>query len=440
MFTQKKSMQALKAYQKFHIHPHKNLENSKVEFHYSFDHEVFFKEIIDFSSENYVTKQKINDKNTQILLQHLSIALGISYYKLFPVEDIVLENFWIDDDQQEFRKKFYNKWLGEFRYVNKLNPNALKTITSKWEELPQINIAPLRESNHLVPFWWWKDSFVTAEKLIREEKEITPFCFGKEYLIHSLWTQSLWKEKLLIKRTLDLEKLWEMGQRWYYNGHVPITGIISMVTIIICYLYGFDHVHFSNEKSANFGNTERKWVTINHQRSKSEEFEENFRKYIEKYISTSIVYKSKLRDLFEIKIAQQFSKYKKHLTQFSSCNKNFAISKEAEKKRCNDCPKCFFVYLIMRPFLLLEDVVHIWWKDLYENYDNLYEFQELRGVRWIKPLECVWTEEECKVATWLFIQRNPKYTSSITEYFKENILPQKTNSERETLWVSLLWE
>lgn len=42
----------------------------------------------------------------------------------------------------------------------------------------------------------------------------------------------------------------------YYNGHVPITGTICFVSLVVSALYGYNQVITSLEKSADFGNTE----------------------------------------------------------------------------------------------------------------------------------------------------------------------------------------
>jgi len=64
----------------------------------------------------------------------------------------------------------------------------------------------------------------------------------------------------------------------------------------------------SNEKSANEENTIWNGLKINHQYSKSGEFEKYFRSYVENNISKNINYYSKLRDRYEIEIAEIFAK------------------------------------------------------------------------------------------------------------------------------------
>jgi hypothetical protein len=55
-------------------------------------------------------------------------------------------------------------------------------------------------------------------------------------------------------RILD-PKLFEMIDQGYYNGHIPITGIIAFVLTTAAYLYDYKYIVMSNEKSANEENT-----------------------------------------------------------------------------------------------------------------------------------------------------------------------------------------
>jgi hypothetical protein len=43
------------------------------------------------------------------LLFHLSLAVGISYYKLFPTENLVIESGALTDNQKTFWKTMYTQ-------------------------------------------------------------------------------------------------------------------------------------------------------------------------------------------------------------------------------------------------------------------------------------------------------------------------------------------
>ena len=109
-----------------------------------------------------------------------------------------------------------------------------------------------------------------------------------------------------MKRDLD-PKLFEMNKQGYYNGHVPISGIIAFVLTTAAYVYDYTYIIMSNEKSANEGNTVMDSIEINHQRSKSYQFESDFSQYIKKYLSLDVEYFSLLRGMYELRIVKIFS-------------------------------------------------------------------------------------------------------------------------------------
>jgi hypothetical protein len=103
-------------------------ENLIATFFYSFDNEEEFIETIDFTplQEQEYFKIKNNDiEEINTLLAHLHIALGVSYYKLYPTKDIVVETIKLDENQKKFWNTFYIKGLGEFFYRNQLDPRGL---------------------------------------------------------------------------------------------------------------------------------------------------------------------------------------------------------------------------------------------------------------------------------------------------------------------------
>jgi hypothetical protein len=184
----------------------------------------------------------------------------------------------------------------------------------------------------------------------------------------------------------------------------------------------------SNEKSANEGNTFLHGIEINHQRSKSYQFESDFSQYIKKYISPDIEYFSLLRGMYEIKIAKIFAQYPQYFDIFSSCNNNFKLiesNKTTDHRRCGVCPKCTFVYATLRPFLSDEAIKKIFDQELYENESLLPLYKQLLGVDGIKPFECVGTNEEVVYAMYLHYERikNNPQIPPIMDFFKNNILP-----------------
>jgi UDP-N-acetyl-alpha-D-muramoyl-L-alanyl-L-glutamate epimerase len=399
-------------------------------FLYSFDKQEFFEEKIYFYDANFDFERKgSNFWESETFLFSLSLALGISYYKLFPTKKLIVETWFLDEAQKDFWKDFYINWLGEFFYRNKLDYREYGNFESKSQKHIQKSLQKKLQNKSLLPIGWGKDSIVSSEILEQNKKNYTPFIFWKKDDIKENQLKIIQKQAIFIKRELS-PNLFTLTKQGYYNGHIPISGIISFVSLFVAYLYDYKNIIFSNEKSANSGNTFLWELEINHQYSKSLDFEGKLRDYIKLYISDEIEYFSLLRGFYEIKIASFFASFwKKYFSSFSSCNTNFKINQEQKSQKlwCNTCPKCVFVYSILRPFLSEQENSEIFWKELYqdETLENL--FLEIWGWKDFKPFECVGEEEEARLATYLFLEKNPDFTSNTLSIFRERIviLPEK---------------
>ncbi len=191
-----------------------------------------------------------------------------------------------------------------------------------------------------------------------------------------------------------------MNARGALNGHVPITGYLYFLSVVIGLLSGRTHVAFSNEESAEDGNVEFHGKEINHQWSKSLAFETMFQKYVSTFITKNVTCFSLLRTLSELKIAEIFCTYPQYLPLATSCNKNWQIlSKDAHRPRwCGECPKCAFAFALFSAFLPKNDLEGAFGANLFDDVELLPLYRELLGLTGHKPFECVGTKEETAAA------------------------------------------
>ena len=404
----------------------------KASFFYSFDHEVNFTESIDFTNSALKPISTIDTEVMNTLLFHLSLALGISYYKLYPTKDLIVETGSLTEDQHSFWKTFYTQWLGEFFYTNKLSPHRLINFVNGKQNTPQT-VFSSNSTTPMVAIGWGKDSLVSIEYIKKLNIPFYTSTFGKDYYLHKVVGDAIWAPRLVMHRTMD-PKLFAMNQEGYYNWHVPISGIIAFVLVTAAYLYDYRYIIMSNEKSANEGNTSLDGIEINHQRSKSYQFESDFNSYIWKYLSPDVYYFSLLRGMYEINIAKIFTQYQQYFGIFSSCNNNFKIiesNKTTDHRRCGICPKCAFVYTTLRPFISDENTQNIFGQELYNTLSLIPLYRELLGIDGIKPFECVGTNEEVIYAMYLYYKKigNTSQIPPIMELFKNEVLPKLSPSD-----------
>ena len=353
-----------------------------------------------------IKNKEINNGFVNYLVFHIWLVELISYWKCCCPENVEIKAWYIDEDQIKWFKKMYFYGLGEFFYTNgiKVDENSFMSIECschhEWNEGYNLYSSLRSEwqfKGNLICIWWWKDSNVTLELLkwmdndtfILNPNDITLEC-------SKIW----WYENpRIMKRILD-PQIVELNQKWFLNGHTPFNALLAFLTYLVAYLGNKKYIVLSNESSANESNV--RGLKVNHQYSKSFEFENDFNEYTKKYFWIWIKYFSFLRPLLEIQIAQLFSKFEQYHKVFKSCN---VWSKSKPRKRCCNCPKCLFVFTILSPFLYKEKLVDIFGEDLFENKELLQTFIDLTGNSDNKPFECVGTYDEVNYAIALTIKK-----------------------------------
>lgn len=424
----------------------RNQETLQARFCFSFDNKVDFTETISFASDTFSPLPTLDPEILHNLLFHLSLAIGISYYKLCPSKKILIENGYLDDDQKTFWHRFYVHGLWEYFYTNGISPRWLCQFeNSKSAESFSFLSKKFSPTRHhtMVALGGGKDSLVSVELVKQLWLPFSTSSFGKDYVLHHMVSDRIGVPRLVIQRTID-PQLFEMNTAGYYNGHVPISGIIAFVLVFASYLYDYDLIVMSNEKSANEWNTIMDGIEINHQRSKSLAFESTFAAYLDQYISHDIHYFSLLRGMYEIKIAELFSHYPQYFDVFSSCNTNFklletkqSLSGSEQLRRCNNCPKCAFVYAILRPFVTRDQAKIIWWEELYQNDSLVPLFRQLLGIEGIKPFECVWTNEEVVLGMYKALSIWEGTLPPVLDMFTKEVLPYLDQKTLMVLWEKL---
>lgn len=319
------------------------------------------------------------------------LLAGVSYAKAYVPESLKCEAFLLDEETATLVEKIYHKGLAEFAYRNKLNLKgrlhfAMQTTT------PGDAVPLGLPKRALVAVGGGKDSIVSIEALKEAKMPLSLFALGGASgpaapIASTIKVSGL--EAVKVARTLS-PNLVELNKAGATNGHVPITAILSAIAVAAAILQGFDAVVLSNERSASAPNLKTDDVEINHQYSKSFEFEKDFAGYINRRIAPDLRYFSLLRPFSEAEIAKRFAKLEKYHAVFRSCNTAFRQDEAARGKNwCGDCPKCRFVFLALAPFTDKKHLTDIFGKNLLDDKTQEPGFKELCGLSAHKPFECV---------------------------------------------------
>ncbi len=368
------------------------------------------------------------------IFKYLHIAAGTSYYKAFLCPSVTFNSYTLTQYEADFFNKFYISGLGEFSYRNNVMVPSLFTASpDSCSFSPEEIDLP---NKCLIAVGGGKDSSVTTELMRAENADCTLFAMGNHRAILET-IQAAGLPHISVKRELSPVLLDLNKQGKVLNGHVPVTGILSFILLAAAVIYDFKYVVMSNERSASFGNTSKNGLQVNHQWSKSLEFENMLIDLLANNITPSVKYFSRLRPYSELTIAEKFASFPKYHDVFTSCNHAFKYVKENRTDRwCAACDKCRFVYLILSPFMDRNRLSQIFGDDLLNNPANEKGYEELLGLSGFKPFECVGEITESVAA--LFMLSDKKQWSD--SYIVRKLLPRVIEKYSEKTCESFIKE
>ncbi len=403
----------------------------EIEYSFNIDEKYFFKPVLKIPIKDFVDTNILSGKGFENIVFHIGMIELISYWKLSCAPIIIVKPFILNEDQKNWWKKIYYYGLGEFFYLNSIDASIddfVKISCDSVNKLEKGNF--IVHDKALIPIGGGKDSALTLELLSKLLKDNLCFIVNpRKASCDTAYTAGYKDENIfVVQRTLDPLML-KLNEEGFLNGHTPFSALLAFTSVLAAILSGRKYIALSNESSANESTVSD--TKINHQYSKSIEFEDDFRQYLKAYITESINYFSFLRPLSELQIGLLFSKLQKYHSVFRSCN----VGSKTDSWCCS-CSKCLFTYIILSPFLSKPEMVSIFGKDLLNNSDLMYEFKQLIGIAETKPFECVGTVDEVKIALHLTILKSSgtklpyllEYFQSLHEYnsdvksFKNNEL------------------
>jgi hypothetical protein len=376
----------------------------------------------------------------------------ISYWKATCSPTIEIQAGYLNKHQIRWWQDLIMKGMGQFFFENKLSFKKPEFKCSR-SHLAQLKPG-LGQSGQriLVPVGGGKDSVVTLELLKKAKKKINCFSLNPTDSAKKIMKTAGCKSPVIVQRKID-KKLLELNRKGFFNGHTPFSAYLAFLSVLLATIFQYRYIALSNERSSNEGNVKYLGKTINHQWSKSFEFEQKFKKYSQKYLidiggrlrGRLIEYFSFLRPLYEIQIAKIFSRYPKYFPIFLSCNEAYKTAsgtKKPTKKWCGRCSKCLFVFAILYPFLKEKEIIKIFKKNLFEDKSLLPVMQQLIGERGFKPFECVGTKKETLAAFYLNYKKNLIEVSPqpyLLSYFEKKILPKYKDLEKESREILRSW-
>jgi UDP-N-acetyl-alpha-D-muramoyl-L-alanyl-L-glutamate epimerase len=384
-----------------------NLDDARktVSFNYQVEHAG---ESFNFTETLTLPGSLADSYEVSYALRALHIALGISYYKLF-VPSIIQHSYAMNEFEAHFWNEVWRNGLGEFMYVNKLSidrlaifqPQEGKTVTgnktSSWQEKAFLGIGG------------GKDSIVAGELLKECGISVTGFVLGTgaQQGQSKAVADTMGIALLTVERILDPLLIKLNNRDDALNGHIPISVIFGFVGSLLAATNNSRYVVVANEASASIPRITHGDQSVNHQWSKSLEFENLLQKYLQD-INPQLTYFSAVRPLNSVALAKIFTQFPSYLEVFTSDNSVFKIdpSKRPNDRWSLESPKSLSSFILLAPWVEEGVLVGAFRRNFLDEASLEPLLLRLIGVQGEPPLDCVGTSEELQASLAEIIRQN----------------------------------
>jgi UDP-N-acetyl-alpha-D-muramoyl-L-alanyl-L-glutamate epimerase len=334
------------------------------------------------------------------LVFHLGLVEAISYWKATCSPVFFVGAGRLNSEQISWWSNLLINGMGEFYFVNDIDFTSSDFVTVKSDprsrEFPN-NTAGLSDRS-LLPIGGGRDSALAAKVLFDAGKSFSCMMLNPTRAAQDVASAVGCDTPIIARRTID-PLLLDLNKKGFLNGHTPFSAYLAFLSALSLILHDCRNIIVANERSSDEGNLNYRGRFINHQYSKSEQFELDFEYYLQRYLIPHATYFSFIRSLYELQVGKAFSRYRELFSTFKSCNRN-----REENSWCGACPKCLSVFMTTYPFVSREDTLRIFGRDFFEDSGSIPIIRKLAGLEGFKPFECVSTIEEALASLYLCIQ------------------------------------
>ncbi len=358
---------------------------------------------------------KFDSEFLDYLFFHIGMSLAVHFFNLDDFDEITCP-YALDDYAKNFFSNYLQKGLGEFRYTNNLDlQKKIKISSSENARKYQPDINRKMQERILLMCGGGKDSAVAGRLM---DSLVVDF----SWLIvnpnrHRLELAKKINDNIIMSGKLGFESKINLNRK--FRGHKPLSAYLAFIGVLFAYLFDYKYICVGNEQSSNSGNVTVDGFEVNHQYSKSYEFEKNFFDYVRQKMSKDIYYFSPLRPVYDLQLGKIFSHYKDLFNVIISCNDN-----QKHSSWCAKCAKCAFTFLIMYPFMPDQEVERMFGANLFES-KIIRDWIRDMCVGDVRPFECIGTKDECRFALYLCLIKeegvleNKDYYEELNSYVGE---------------------
>ena len=337
------------------------------------------------------------------MIRALAVIEAFSYWKALcsPVIEVALPA--PDAAELDWWRSFWPGAMGEFFYRNGIDytaPGFLEIRAAVAAEPAGAVDEPAGlagAGEHpvappLVMFSGGKDSLALA-RVVRSGGPADFFLYNPAARQWDLAQSLAGGGRFLEVRRTILPELLRLNAAGHPNGHTPFSAYLAIAAMLAGYLRGSEFVVAGNSRSDDEPNVESYLGhPVNHQWTKSYEFETALAAYRDRWLPGAPRYSSPLRPLYELQIIASLSEDIDGYLRTASCNR---VRGEGW---CRACAKCAWVFLATAALFGHDLAVRKTGGDMFADPALAGLYAEMAGLRGSKPFECTGSEDEVRTA------------------------------------------
>jgi UDP-N-acetyl-alpha-D-muramoyl-L-alanyl-L-glutamate epimerase len=334
----------------------------------------------------------------QRMVRALAIIEAFSYWKALcsPVIEVVPPA--PGPAELDWWRGFWPGAMGEFFYRNQIDYTVPEFLVIRGPAgangTSAAGVAPAGPP--LVLFSGGKDSLALARIVAASAGPAGPadfFLYNPGERLRGLAGSLAAGGRLVEVRRAILPELLRLNAAGRPNGHTPFSAYLAFAAMLAGYLRGSGPVMAGNSRSDDEPNVAAYLGRpVNHQWTKSYEFESAARSYRDGWLPGAPGYSSPLRPLYELQLIASLAGDVDAYLRTASCNR------AADGGWCRSCAKCAWVFLATAALFSHDLAVRKTGGDMFADLSLSGVYQEMAGLTGVKPFECTGSEGEVRAA------------------------------------------
>jgi len=357
-----------------------------------------FRPSVQLTGLNPEEAARVTAPTARRIVRALAIVEAFSYWKALcsPVIEVTLPA--PDAGELDWWRAFWPGAMGEFFYRNQIDYTAADFLVIRGPAAAPERLAGAADGADgapLVLFSGGKDSLALARiaAAARGAAPVDFFLYNPGARLRGITEPLATGGRVLEARRAILPELLRLNAAGHPNGHTPFSAYLAFAAMLTGYLRGSGPVVAGNSRSDDEPNVPSYLGRpVNHQWTKSYEFETAIGAYRDRWLPGAPGYSSPLRPLYELQIIASLSGDVDAYLRTASCNRAPAGA------WCRSCAKCAWVFLATAALFGHDLAIRKIGADMFADPAVAGVYQEMAGLTGTKPFECTGTEGEVRAA------------------------------------------